>query len=175
MENNLETAVFGGGCFWGIEAVFSHVKGVQSVVSGYAGGTKENPSYEEVSRGRTGHAETVQVIFDSGLIKYEELVRIFLTIHDPTTLNRQGVDVGSQYRSIILYTDEKQKEAAEKAIKEFSENKFYNKPIVTEIKPLKDFYPAEEYHQKYFEKHPAPGSCYAKLEKLKEKFSEYYK
>ncbi len=169
---NKETAIFGGGCFWGIEAAFLHVKGVVSVTSGYSGGTKDNPTYEEVSSGKTGHAETVRVEFDPGEIRYENLLDIFFTIHDPTSLNQQGADVGTQYRSIIVYMNEEQKIAAERAIKELK----YEKPVVTELAPFTAFYPAEEYHQRYFERHPdrAPNSCFAKVNKVKEKYPKYY-
>jgi peptide-methionine (S)-S-oxide reductase len=173
----METAYFGGGCFWGIEAAFSHVKGVESVVSGYSGDTKINPTYEEVSSGLTGHAETVKIEFNPEAINYDQLLKIFFLIHDPTTPNRQGMDVGTQYRSIILYKDAKQREAAEKVIKEIQDEKVYgDKEIVTEIMPFESFYPAEDYHQKYFEKNPgrAPGTCFGKLNKIKEKFPKYY-
>ncbi|MFA5086702.1 MAG: peptide-methionine (S)-S-oxide reductase MsrA [Candidatus Paceibacterota bacterium] len=176
-KNIMETAYFGGGCFWGIEAAFLRVKGVQSVASGYSGGAIENPTYEQVSSGLTGHAETVQIKFDPAVIKYEDLLRIFFLIHDPTTLNRQGVDIGSQYRSIIFYENEEQKKIIEKVIEELSSGDMdKGKKIVTEIEPFAAFYPAEEYHQDYFNKNPgqAPGTCLAKLNKIKENFPEYY-
>ncbi|MFA5086304.1 MAG: bifunctional methionine sulfoxide reductase B/A protein [Candidatus Paceibacterota bacterium] len=159
---NNQTAIFGGGCFWGIEAAFSHVKGVEAVTPGYSGGEKENPTYENLD----GHAETVKIEFNPEEIGYENLLRIFFAIHDPTAVDRQGPDVGRQYRSVIIYMDENQKKSAERMIGELK----YDKPIATELAPFKKFYPAEEYHQKYFEKHPerAPQSCRAKLEKIKE-------
>ena len=167
-----ETTILGGGCFWGIEAAFLHVKGVLSATPGYSGGDKEKPTYEEVSSGQTGHAETVRIEYDPKVIRYESLLRIFFAIHDPTSLNRQGYDTGTQYRSIIIYMDDEQKKEAEKIIRELK----YDKPVVTELSPFKSFYPAEEYHQKYFEKHPekAPNTCYAKVNKIKEKYGEYY-
>ena len=163
MKNNseikLETAVFGGGCFWGVEARFSKVKGVTSVVSGYAGGTKENPTYEDVLTGRTGHAEAVKIEFDPSVVTFQDLLVVFFNFHDPTTLNRQGPYVGTNYRSLILYADDDQKNTAEAFVKKMEKEKAYSRPITTEIKPLEKFWPAEEYHQKYFEKHQG-GSCH---------------
>jgi peptide-methionine (S)-S-oxide reductase len=153
----LQTAVFGGGCFWCLDAQFKLVNGVKSVVSGYAGGTTKNPSYEEVCSETTGHAEVVQVEFDPSVVTYEDLLRKFFHAHDPTTLNRQGADVGTSYRSIILYTDENQKAIAEKVKAEAQKD--WPDPIVTEIAPLTAFYRAEEYHQDYFAKNPAQGYC----------------
>ena len=174
MKSNNEIAVFGGGCFWCTEAIFSKLKGVHSVVSGYAGGTMENPGYHEVSSGNTGHAEVVRILFDPKIISYKILLDIFFNFHNPTSLNRQGADVGSQYRSIILYTTEMQQLEAEKTIMDLTESKTYSVPIVTEIKPLAEFYSAEEYHQKYYEKDPSQAYCSVvispKLNKLKEKF-----
>jgi peptide-methionine (S)-S-oxide reductase len=156
-SNGTDYAVFGGGCFWCTEAVFKRVEGVVSVASGYAGGTAKNPSYEQVCSGGTGHAEVVKVEYDPGEVSYEKLLEWFWKSHDPTTLNRQGADVGTQYRSIILYRNGEQKKAAEKSKKEIG--RLYSKPIVTEIVPLREFYPAEEYHQDYFEKNPYAGYC----------------
>jgi peptide-methionine (S)-S-oxide reductase len=153
----LETATFGGGCFWCAEAVFQRIPGVKSVVSGFAGGTTPNPSYEDVCTGSTGHAEVVQIKFDPSVITYGKLLEIFWEAHDPTTLNRQGNDAGTQYRSIILYGNEAQKEAAEKSKKEAATH--YSSPIVTQIVPLKDFYSAEKYHQNYYNLHPNQGYC----------------
>jgi peptide-methionine (S)-S-oxide reductase len=152
-----ETAVFGGGCFWCIEAVYERIEGVQSVVSGYAGGTKPNPTYREVCSGTTGHAEVVRIEYNPNRISYEELLELFWKAHDPTTSNRQGADMGPQYRSIILYTNEVQKNAAEKSKEKTAAH--LNAPVVTEIKPLEVFYPAEDYHQDYYEKHPTLGYC----------------
>jgi peptide-methionine (S)-S-oxide reductase len=155
--NATAIATFGGGCFWCTEALFERVKGVGSVVSGYAGGSKENPSYREVCGGDTGHAEVVQVHYNPKEVTYETLLEIFFDTHDPTTLNRQGHDAGTQYRSIILYSDQAQKEAAEKMKKKATSQ--YKDPITTEIVPLKTFYPAEEYHQDYFAKNPNAPYC----------------
>jgi peptide-methionine (S)-S-oxide reductase len=152
-----ETATFGGGCFWCVEAAFETFKGVKAVVSGYAGGQMSNPNYEQVCTGKTGHAEVVQVEFDPTQISYDQLLEIFWEAHDPTTLHRQGADVGTQYRSIILFHDEHQKRAVEKS-KEAAQKKF-SEPIVTEIVPLTKFYPAEDYHQDYFQKHPNAPYC----------------
>ncbi len=163
-----QTAVFGMGCFWCSEALFERFRGVQVAVCGYAGGTKSNPSYEEVSSGTTGHAEVVQVTFDPSVITYQQLLDIFWEVHDPTTLDKQGADEGTQYRSLILYANDEQKKLAE-ASKAAAQKKF-PEPIVTEIEPLKVFYPAEDYHQSYFKKHPNVPYCYyvigPKLQKL---------
>jgi peptide-methionine (S)-S-oxide reductase len=155
--SRLETAVFGGGCFWCLDAQFKLVNGVKSVVSGYAGGTTKNPSYEEVCSETTGHAEVVQIEFDPSVVTYEDLLRKFFHAHDPTTLDRQGADVGTSYRSIILYEDENQKAIAEKVKAEAQKD--WPDPIVTEIVPLAAFYRAEEYHQDYFAKNPTQGYC----------------
>lgn len=152
-----EVATFGGGCFWCLEAVFEETRGVLDVVSGYAGGEVKNPTYEQVCSGTTGHAEVVQITFDPRVISYEALLKIFWLIHDPTTLNRQGNDVGTQYRSVIFYHDEQQKEQAAVSIKEFSSK--FTKPIVTEMQPLEVFYKAEAYHQDYFKNNPNQGYC----------------
>ena len=152
-----EIATFGGGCFWCIEAVFERQEGVKSVTSGYAGGTKENPTYEEVCTGRTGHAEVVQIEYDPDTISYEELLDIFWKAHNPTTPNRQGADIGTQYRSIILYHNDAQREAALRSKEKASQ--MFDDPIVTEIVPLGEFYRAEEYHQDYFAKNPYAGYC----------------
>lgn len=154
-----ETATLGGGCFWCTEAVFSELKGVQKVESGYTGGTTANPSYEQVCDGDTGHAEVVNVTFDPGVITYRQILEIFFTVHDPTTLNRQGADVGTQYRSAVFYHDQRQKEVAEEVIREVDASKIWNGPIVTELSPLKVFYKAEGYHQEYFARNPRQGYC----------------
>jgi peptide-methionine (S)-S-oxide reductase len=158
-KNNLQTATLGGGCFWCIEAIFDEIEGVEDVVSGYAGGHKENPTYQEVCTGTTGHAEVVQIKFNPEIISYEDILRVFFSVHDPTTLNRQGNDIGTQYRSVIFYHSEEQKEAAEKIIKEITEAKVYKNPIVTEVTEFKNFYPAEDYHQEYFARNPYQPYC----------------
>jgi peptide-methionine (S)-S-oxide reductase len=167
--NMMEKATFGAGCFWCVEAVFERLDGVSSVVAGYAGGTKENPTYEEVCTGKTGHAEVAQITFDPAKITYEKLLEMFWKAHDPTTLNRQGADHGTQYRSVIFYHDEKQREAAERSKREAA--KEFDDPIVTEIKPLTHFYEAENYHQDYFRNNANAPYCRfvikPKLEKLK--------
>jgi len=159
-----ETAVFAAGCFWGVEEYFSRVKGVMKSESGYTGGTTKNPTYEEVCTGKTGHAESVRVIFDPKVMSYERLLRHFLDIHDPTSLNRQGNDIGSQYRSAIFYTNPKQEKAAKEALEKLAESRKYFRKIVTEVLPAKEFYPAEEYHQDYLKKHPG-GYCHIDLKK----------
>jgi peptide-methionine (S)-S-oxide reductase len=156
-SSQLETAVFGGGCFWCLDAQFKLVPGVKSVVSGYAGGTTKNPTYEQVCSETTGHAEVIQVEFDPSEVSYEDLLRKFFHAHDPTTLNRQGPDVGTSYRSIILYKDANQKQIAEKVKAEAQKD--WSDPIVTEIVPLQTFYKAEEYHQDYFAKNPDQAYC----------------
>jgi len=155
--NTLEKATFGGGCFWCVEAVFERVEGVHAVVSGYAGGTKENPTYEEVCTGRTGHAEVVQISFDPAKVTYEQLLDLFWNAHDPTTLNRQGADVGTQYRSVIFTHSEVQRAAAERSKNEAQ--KQFSAPIVTEIAPLTKFYEAENYHQDYFANNRTAAYC----------------
>jgi len=163
-----ELATFGGGCFWCIEAVYERIEGVVAVTSGYAGGTKENPTYEEVCTGTTGHAEVVQIEYYPEQISYDELLEIFWKAHDPTTLNRQGADVGTQYRSVIMYHDEEQKERAERSMAAAS--KLFGDPIVTEIVPLRTFYSAEGYHQDFYDQNPNYGYCriviHPKLKKL---------
>ena len=174
-ENTMknEVVTLGGGCFWCLEAVFEETRGVLDVVSGYAGGDVANPSYEKVSMGKTNHAEVVQVSFDPKIISYEEILKIFWLIHDPTTLNRQGNDVGTQYRSVIFYHDDKQKELAESSIKSFS-SKFAH-PIVTQLLPLPTFYKAEAYHQDYFKNNPTQGYCSFVVAPKVEKFKGTYK
>jgi peptide-methionine (S)-S-oxide reductase len=150
-----ETVVFAGGCFWGIQSVFQHVKGVISATSGYAGGTKDHPDYEEVSSGATGHAESVRVVFDPSQVSFADLMRVFFSVaHDPTQLNRQGPDVGTQYRSAIFYMTDEQKDMAEAYIVQLRASHLYSKPIVTQVAKLKGFYRAEDYHQNYAELHP---------------------
>ena len=167
-----EVATIGGGCFWCTEAVFSLVKGVDKVESGYSGGKLENPTYEQVSSGTTGHAEVIQLSFDPDVISFKEILEIFFSSHDPTTLNRQGKDIGTQYRSVIFYHNEQQKATAVQVIKELSESKTWNAPIVTQIEPFKTFFKAEEYHQNYFRRHPDSSYCRfiiaPKIDKLQE-------
>lgn len=146
-------ATFAAGCFWGVEEEFKNLDGVVSTSVGYSGGHKENPTYKEVSAGKTGHAESVEVLYDEDRIPYGKLLQVFWSIHDPTTLNRQGPDIGSQYRSIIFFHDEAQEKAALESRKNLEKSGAFNKPIVTEIRPAADFYRAEEYHQRYLEKH----------------------
>ncbi len=148
----LETAVFGGGCFWGVEHAFKHIRGVHRVVPGYAGGHMPNPTYEAVKTGNTGHAEVVHITYDPTMVSYDDLLDIFFRIHDPTTPNRQGVDVGPQYRSIILYLDDAQRRSAEEAIRRAEAR--WGRPVVTELRPFEAFYPAEEHHMDYYERHP---------------------
>jgi peptide-methionine (S)-S-oxide reductase len=179
MNEKIEVAVFGGGCFWCTEAIFEELKGVISVKSGYAGGSTRDPSYEQVSTGKTGHAEVIKIEFNPKQIAFSDLLTVFFASHDPTTLNRQGMDVGTQYRSMILYTNEKQKEIAEKFIKKLNASAKKEKPIVTEIKPLDKFYEAEDYHQDFYKKNPNQTYCQIiinpKLRKLQKEFSELLK
>ena len=172
--SELQTATVAGGCFWCTEAVFKQIEGVESVTSGYAGGHVEEPSYDAVCSGDTGHAECVQVEYDPDVIGYEDVLTVFFATHNPTTKNRQGPDVGSQYRSAVFYHDEAQREAVEATIEDLDEQ--YSDPIVTEVEPLETFYPAEQYHQDYYERNPDQGYCAVnidpKLEKLNEQFRE---
>jgi peptide-methionine (S)-S-oxide reductase len=154
-----EVTTLGGGCFWCLEAVYDQLNGVLDVVSGYAGGNVPTPSYQDVCAGITGHAEVVQVTFDPEQISSEEILKIFFTIHDPTTLNRQGADVGTQYRSAIFYHTPEQQAVAQKVIRQLEEEKLWQDPIVTEVSPLTAFYPAEAYHQEYFARNPAQSYC----------------
>jgi peptide-methionine (S)-S-oxide reductase len=174
-----EVAVFGGGCFWCTEAIFQQLKGVRSVSPGYAGGHKINPTYNEVSTGMTGHAEVTRVEFDPSIIPYEDLLEIFMHLHDPTTLNRQGYDVGSQYRSIILYKNDQQKKMAEKVLLALNASKEFKRPIVTEIKPLEKFYEAEDYHKNYYANNMDKPYCQLiispKLTHLRQKYSNKLK
>lgn len=163
MSNNQgrEIATLAGGCFWCLEAVFDELRGVEKVESGYAGGHTINPTYREVCDGATGHAEVTQITFDPQVISFSELLQVFFTIHDPTTLNRQGADVGTQYRSAIFYHSPEQRKIAEQVIAELSAAKVWDDPIVTEVTPLTEFYPAEEYHRDYFQRNPAQPYCQA--------------
>ena len=171
----METAVFGGGCFWCYEAIFARLKGVESAVSGYAGGAWKDPDYDNVSMGRTGHAEVVQVTYDPAVISYETLLDIFFHIHDPTQVNRQGADVGTQYRSIILSTSESQREAAEAMIHALNASGEFSEPVATQVQPLDQFYTAEAYHQKYYDSNPDQMYCSLVIQPKIVKFLEKYK
>lgn len=174
-----DTAVFAGGCFWGIEGVFEHVKGVISATAGYSGGTVASPSYEDVSSGTTGHAESVQVIFDPGKVSYRELLQIFFAVHDPTELNYQGPDEGTQYRSAIFYRSPAQKQAAEAYVAELTRARVHTRPIVTQVTPFGAFYRAEEYHQHYMALHPYQPYIVindaSKVALLKRDFASFYR
>jgi len=171
----LDTATFGSGCFWCTEAIFTRIKGVQKVISGYAGGTVENPTYEQVCTGKTGHAEVCQIIFDPSVVPYEELLKVFWKTHDPTTLNRQGADSGTQYRSVIFYHSEEQKNLAEHYKLELDKSGAWDNPVVTEISPFTKFYPAEAYHQNYFANNPTQGYCSYVIAPKVEKFEKVFK
>ena len=178
-NKHLEVATLAAGCFWCTEAAFGIIKGVERIEPGYTGGMVPNPSYEEVSTGTSGHAEAAQIFFDPKVISYKEILEIYFTMHDPTSLNRQGADVGSQYRSAIFYSTPEQKATAEKLIEELTKEGIWNKPIVTEVVPLKVFYKAETYHKDYFKKHPKEPYCQAviapKIAKLQEHFIDKIK
>ena len=178
-KNNTETATLGGGCFWCLEAVFEQLQGVISVKSGYAGGKVENPTYEQVCSGTTGHTEVVQISFDSAKITYRELLEVFFAIHDPTTLNSQGADVGSQYRSVIFYHNPEQQKVAQEMIRELEASGTWDKPIVTAVEKFRNFYPAEEYHQGYYRNNSTQPYCQAvispKLVKFRQKFLKRFK
>ena len=171
-----ETATLGGGCFWCLEAVYLEVDGVVSVESGYAGGEVADPTYEQVCNGDTGHAEVVRVDFDPARISYRDILGIFFSIHDPTTLNRQGNDVGTQYRSVIFTHSDEQARIARQMVDELAAQKTFGRPIVTEILPVPDYYPAEAYHQRYFEQHPGQGYCAVvvapKVAKFRKQFAD---
>jgi peptide-methionine (S)-S-oxide reductase len=179
MGKSLEVATLAGGCFWCLEAVFDELKGVESVESGYSGGHVESPSYAQVCDGDTGHAEVVQVTFDPQVLSYKDLLTVFFTIHDPTTLNRQGHDVGTQYRSAIFYHNEGQKKVAEEVIRAITAAGIWDAPIVTELTPFDKFFMAEDYHQEYFKKNPFQGYCRAviapKVAKFRHAFAERLK
>lgn len=177
--NKRELATLAGGCFWCLEAVYNQLRGVLKVESGYAGGHIPNPTYQQVCMGSTGHAEVVQITFDPEAITFRDLLEIFFTIHDPTTLNRQGADVGTQYRSAIFYHTPSQKETAEQIIAEMSAERIWDDPIVTEVEPLKDFYGAEAYHQEYYRNNPSQPYCQVviapKVTKFRQKYLEKLK
>jgi peptide-methionine (S)-S-oxide reductase len=158
-NNQTEVATLGAGCFWCVDTIFRELRGVTTVVSGYAGGTREYPSYEQVCTGATGHAEVVQITFDPTVISYRDLLDVFFTVHDPTTLNRQGADVGTQYRSVIFVHSPEQREIAEQAIADITVEKLWDDPIVTQVMDATEFYPAEDYHQDYYTNNPNQGYC----------------
>ena len=174
MSTNLQTATLAGGCFWCLEAVFDEVRGVSGVESGYAGGHMPNPTYREVCNGDTGHAEVVQVHFDPDVVSYRDLLNVFFAIHDPTTMNRQGADVGTQYCSAIFYHDDEQKTTAEQLIKELNAQKIWDNPIVTEVTRLDTFYMAEDYHQEYFARNPYQPYCQAVVAPKVAKFRKHF-
>ena len=173
-QKTLEVATLGGGCFWCLEAVYVELRGVEKVVSGYAGGHVKHPTYREVCSGATGHAEVVQVSFDPAVISYADILRVFFTIHDPTTLNRQGADVGTQYRSAIYYHDAAQKEAALAVMDEVTQQRLWPNPLVTELAPLETFYTAEEYHQDYFARNSLQPYCQVVIAPKVAKFRKHY-
>jgi len=180
MDNlNLETATLAAGCFWCVEAVFDDLKGVEDVVSGYSGGQTENPTYRQVCDGNTGHAEVAQIKFDPSVISFKDILRVFFSVHDPTTMNRQGADIGTQYRSAIFYHNDEQKRDAEEVIKEITDEGVYDDPIVTEVTALEKFWPAEDYHQEYFANNPNVPYCAAvvspKVKKFRQRFADRLK
>jgi peptide-methionine (S)-S-oxide reductase len=173
--SNLETITLGGGCYWCIEAIYENLTGVKTVVSGFSGGKIANPSYEAVCTGKTGHAEVVQITFDKNLTNLDEILKVFFTVHDPTTLNRQGADVGTQYRSVIFYRNEEQRKTAQDIINTLNANKVYDNPIVTKVDPLKNFYEAEDYHQDYYQYNKNQPYCRLVIQPKLEKFEKVFK
>jgi peptide-methionine (S)-S-oxide reductase len=173
-DNNREIATLGGGCFWCLDAVFKDLRGVETVESGYTGGHVKNPTYQAVCTGATGHAEVVQLTFNPAEVSFKEILEVFFTIHDPTTLNRQGYDEGTQYRSAIFYHSPEQKAIAESVIAELNEAKIWGNSIVTEVTPISEYYPAEDYHQDYFTKNPTQGYCQAVVAPKVAKFRKYF-
>jgi peptide-methionine (S)-S-oxide reductase len=173
-SQNREIATLAGGCFWCLEAIYDELRGVEDVVSGYSGGSVPNPSYEMVRTGTTGHAEVVQITFDSKVISFKQILQVFFTIHDPTTLNRQGPDVGTQYRSAIFYHSPEQKATAEQLIAEFDASRVWDHPIVTKVTPSERFYPAETYHQEYFKRNPDQTYCRIVIAPKVAKFRKRY-
>ncbi|HSD07478.1 peptide-methionine (S)-S-oxide reductase MsrA [Flavobacterium sp.] len=174
-QSNFETITLGGGCYWCVEAVYENLKGVKSVVSGFSGGRTANPSYEEVCSGTTGHAEVVQITFDKTVTNLDEIFKVFFTVHDPTTLNRQGADRGTQYRSVIFYNNEEQKKEAQSIIAELQKAKVYENPIVTTIEPFTKFYKAEDYHQNYYANNKNQPYCQMVIQPKLEKFEKVFK
>src|SRR6187431_1584769 len=174
-ESNFETITLGGGCYWCVEAIYENLKGVKSVVSGFSGGKITNPSYEEVCSGTTGHAEVVQITFDKNVTNLDEIFKVFFTVHDPTTLNRQGADRGTQYRSVIFYSNEEQKTDAKSIIAELNNAKVYQNPIVTTLEPFTKFYKAEDYHQNYYANNKNQPYCQMVIQPKLEKFEKVFK
>lgn len=174
-QSNYDTITLGGGCYWCVEAVYENLNGVKSVVSGFSGGRTANPSYEEVSTGKTGFAEVVQITYDKNITNLDEIFKVFFTVHDPTTLNRQGADVGSQYRSVIFYKNEEQKNAANNIINALKKAKVYNDPIVTAVEPFTKFYRAEDYHQNYYDNNKNQPYCKMVIQPKIEKFEKVFK
>ena len=173
--SNLETITLGGGCYWCVEAIYEDLNGVKSVVSGFSGGNVADPSYEEVCTGTTGHAEVVQITYDKNITDINEIFKVFFTVHDPTTLNRQGADVGTQYRSVIFYKNEEQRKAAQSIITELNKAKVYDSPIVTKVEPFKKFYKAEDYHQNYYANNKNQPYCKMVIQPKIEKFEKVFK
>ena len=174
-KEHIEVATIGGGCFWCVEAIFERVEGVLSVESGYSGGTSKNPTYKEVTTGSTGHAEVVQISYDPSVVEFARLLEIFFKTHDPTTLNRQGADVGSQYRSVIFYHTEDQRQVAERIVKELDGAGIWPDPVVTSVEPFTGFYSAEDYHQEYFLNNPNQGYCRVVIQPKVEKFEKTFR
>lgn len=174
MDENAEVAYLAGGCFWCLEAVYDDLQGVKDVVSGYAGGHVPNPTYKQVLTGATGHAEAVKVVFDPEQISYEEILQVFFSIHDPTSLNRQGADIGTQYRSAIFYLSPEQKKTAEQVIRRLEDEKIWDEPIVTELAPFDAFFPAEDYHQEYYKHNPEQSYCQIVVRPKLSKFRREY-
>jgi peptide-methionine (S)-S-oxide reductase len=175
MSNQIDTATFGAGCFWCVEAVYQQLEGVQKVISGFAGGKRENPTYEQVCSGATGHAEVCQIIYDPSKISFTELLEVFWTVHDPTTLNRQGADVGTQYRSVVFYHNEEQKKLAEHYKEELNKSGSFSSPVVTEIAPYTQFYSAEKYHQDYYNNNKNQPYCTMVIAPKVDKFKKVFK
>jgi methionine-S-sulfoxide reductase len=179
MNQKIDTITLGGGCYWCMEAIFQRLKGVENIESGFSGGAMKNPTYREVCTGQTGHAEVVQITYDGSIVSFPEILKIFFTMHDPTTLNRQGNDRGTQYRSVIFYRNEQQKMTAEDLIKALNKSNAYSAPIVTEVKPFEVFYKAENYHQNYYNENSEEGYCrfviQPKIEKFEKVFKDYAK
>ena len=173
-KNNLDTATFGGGCFWCVEAIYLQLNGVISVESGYSGGQRANPTYEQVCSGATGHAEVVQIIYDTTKISFDELLQVFWTVHDPTTLNRQGADVGTQYRSVVFYHNDRQKELTTSYIQKLNAENAFSNPVVTEVSPFTVFYKAEDYHQDYYNQNKSQPYCSLVIQPKVEKFKKVF-
>lgn len=174
-ELNIDTITLGGGCYWCVEAVYEQLDGVIKVESGFSGGFIKNPSYREVCNGTTGHAEVVQLIFDKSKTSLDEIFKVFFTVHDPTTLNRQGADIGTQYRSVIFYRNEEQKQKAESLVNDLTKQNVYGKPVVTEVKPFEAFYKAEDYHQNYYQQNKSQPYCQMVIQPKLEKFEKLFK